>query len=76
MELTHSMDRKHLDEVRKADQVCREALLHLQVLYHQTSFQKLSNYIAWRVMAEYVRAKILALRDLKVFKDRKPLKLL
>jgi len=54
MELTHSMDRKHLDEVRKADQVCREALLHLQVLYHQTSFQKLSNYIAWRVMAEYV----------------------
>ena len=27
-------------------------------------------------MAEYVWAKILALRDLKVFKDRKPLKLL
>ena len=25
--LTHSMDRKHFDEVRKAEHVCREALL-------------------------------------------------
>ena len=41
-----------------------------------TGFENLSNYIAWRVVAEYVRAKILALRNLKGFKDRKALKLL
>jgi len=28
--LTHSMDRKHFVEVRKADHVCREALLHFR----------------------------------------------